>query len=99
MGWRVGMATVRVTSITKPDRSSSHEHITHLGRPTWKWDRDQVIRSIELKQNVFYVVDPATGQPRTLALSDHATDGQADLEIAGNDACAGSAKKRSLKFI
>jgi uncharacterized protein DUF3892 len=55
------MATVRVTCITRYHRSSSHEHITHLGGPTWKWDRDQVIRSIELKQNVFYVVDPATG--------------------------------------
>jgi hypothetical protein len=38
-------------------------------------------------------------QPRVLALSDRATDGQADLEIAGNDACAGSAQKRPLKFI
>jgi hypothetical protein len=93
------MATVRVTCITKPYRSISHEHITHLGGPTWKWDRDQVIRSIELKQNVFYVVDPATDAIGYVALSDRATDGQADLEIAGNDACARSAKKRSLKFI
>jgi hypothetical protein len=78
------MATVRVTCMTKPHRSSSHKLITHLGRPTRKWDRDQVIRSIE---------------PRRLVLSDRATEGGADLKIAGNDACAGSAKKRSLKFI
>jgi hypothetical protein len=78
------MATVQVTCITKPHRPSSHEHIAHLGGPSRKWDRDQVIRSIE---------------PRTLALSDRATDGQADLEIAGHDACARSAMKRSLKFI
>jgi hypothetical protein len=56
------MATVQVTCITKPHRSSSHEHITHLGGANWKWDRDQVIRSIELKQNVFFVLDPITGK-------------------------------------
>ena len=38
-------------------------------------------------------------QPPALALSDCATDSQADLEIAGKDASARSAKKRSLEFI
>jgi len=56
------MAQVRVTCITKPRLGSNHEHITHLGGPGWKWDRDTVIRSIELKQNTFYVVDPSTGK-------------------------------------
>jgi hypothetical protein len=55
------MADVRVTCITKPNVFSSHEHITHIGGVGWKWDRDTVIRSIELKQNTFYVLDPSTG--------------------------------------
>ncbi len=56
------MADVRVTCITKPNVLSSHEHITHIGGVNWKWDRDMVIRSIELKQNTFYVLDPLTGK-------------------------------------
>lgn len=56
------MADVRVTCITKPNPFSSHEHITHIGGATWKWDRDSVIRSIETKTNTFYVLDVATGK-------------------------------------
>jgi hypothetical protein len=53
------MADVRVTCITKPNPLSSHEHITHIGGTSWKWDRDSVIRSIEAKTNSFYVLDGA----------------------------------------
>ena len=56
------MADCQVTCITKPHPASSHEHITHIGGAAWKWDRDMVIRSIELKQNTFFVLDPATGK-------------------------------------
>jgi hypothetical protein len=56
------MAEVQVTCITKPHPSSNHEHITHIGGFNWKWDRDMVIRSVEAKQNVFYVIDPVTGK-------------------------------------
>jgi len=56
------MAVVLVTCITKPNPLSSHEHITHIGGAGWKWDRDKVIRSIEAKENIFYVVDQATGK-------------------------------------
>lgn len=56
------MADVRVTCITKPNPMSSHEHITHIGGSSWKWDREKVIRSIEAKENTFYVLDPTTGQ-------------------------------------
>ena len=56
------MADVRVTCIAKPNPFSTHEHITHVGGPSWKWDRDMVIRSIELKQNTFFVLDPVTGK-------------------------------------
>jgi hypothetical protein len=56
------MADVQVTCITKPHPSSPHEHITHLGNPAggWVWPRDQVIASIEAKENTFYVIDPYT---------------------------------------
>ena len=53
------MADVRVTRITKPDRESTHEHITHLGGSGWKWTRQQVIASIEQRTNTFYVLDAA----------------------------------------
>ncbi len=56
------MADAQVTCITKPDRFSPHEHITHLGGATWKWTREQVIASIEDKTNTFYVLDPFTGK-------------------------------------
>jgi hypothetical protein len=56
------MADVRVTCITKPNPMSSHEHITHIGGQGWKWDRDKVIRSIDAKENTFYVQDSLTGQ-------------------------------------
>lgn len=58
------MADVLVTCITKPHPMSSHEHITHIGNPAanppWRWPREQVVRSIEAKENTFYVVDPGT---------------------------------------
>ena len=50
------MADVQVTCITKPDRNSSHEGITHLGGATWKWPRADVIRSIRAKTNSFYTL-------------------------------------------
>lgn len=56
------MADVQVTCITKPDPSSPHEHITHLGNPGagWKWTREQVIASIDAGTNTFYVIDRYT---------------------------------------
>lgn len=51
------MADARVTCITKPDRESPHEHITHLGGVGWKWTREQVIQSIDGKTNTFHVID------------------------------------------
>lgn len=56
------MADVQVTCITKLNASSSHEHITHIGGVGWKWQRDDVIKSIEAKTNTFHVIDPATGK-------------------------------------
>lgn len=51
------MPDARVTCITKPDRFSAHEHITHLGGTGWKWTREQVIASIDERANTFHVVD------------------------------------------
>ena len=56
------MADVQVTCITKPDVYSTHEHITQIGGAGWRWQREDVIRSIENKTNPFYVLDPATGK-------------------------------------
>lgn len=58
------MADVAVTCIVKPNPSSSHEHITHIGNPAagWMWTREQVIASIEANTNTFYVVDPQSGR-------------------------------------
>ena len=50
------MADVQVTCITKPNRASSHEGITHLGGATWKWSRADVITSIRGKTNTFYTL-------------------------------------------
>jgi hypothetical protein len=60
------MADCQVRCITKPDRFSSHEHITHVGNPygnpPWRWTREQVIASIEAQTNTFYVLDPNNGR-------------------------------------
>jgi len=70
------MADAQVTCITKPHPQSPHEHITHLGGPSWKWTREQVIASIDQGTNTFFVldangkradvcvVDPGQGRPR-----------------------------------
>ncbi len=66
------MTDVLVTCITKPDRNSRHEHITHLGNSTGKWTRESVIGWIERKEHSFHtnvngkiayvgVVTPAQG--------------------------------------
>ncbi len=57
------MTDVQVTCIIKPHPQSPHEHITHLGNPpSWVWEREKVIASIEAKTNTFFVRDPATGK-------------------------------------
>ena len=49
------MADLQVTCITKLNRSSTHEGITHLGGTAWgKKTRQQVITDIESKTNTYY---------------------------------------------
>lgn len=54
----------QVTCITKPDRFSTHEHITHIGNMAgnWKLTREQAIRRIEGSQEAFYTIDNSTGR-------------------------------------
>lgn len=58
------MSDAQVTCIRKPQPQSSHEHITHLGNPArdWMWTREDLIASIDAKQNTFFVLDPASGK-------------------------------------
>lgn len=71
------MADCRITCITKPNRSSSHEHITHVGNKAadWIWPRETVIQSIENKTNTFYVLDPNNGKRADVGVR-HPTDGR-----------------------
>ena len=51
------MADCRITHITKKNRQSAHEHITHAGVPgSWYWTREDIIASINNKSNTFYVL-------------------------------------------
>jgi hypothetical protein len=58
------MEEYEVTCINKPDRSSSHEHITHIGNIAnqWKLSSGAAIRQIESNQSAFYTVDRSTGR-------------------------------------
>ena len=50
------MADVLVTCITKADRQSRYESITHLGGSGWRWAVAQVIQSIQAGTNTFYTL-------------------------------------------
>lgn len=50
------MPDVQVTCINKTPRDDPHQGITHLGGPSWKWTRQQVIDSIKSKTNTFYTL-------------------------------------------
>lgn len=58
------MNEFHVTCINKPNRESTHEHITHIGNVAqgWKISRQSAIERIESKKESFYTVDPATGK-------------------------------------
>jgi hypothetical protein len=58
------MQEYEVTCINKPDRSSSHEHITHIGNVAgnWRLTREDAIRRIDSKESAFYTVDRSTGK-------------------------------------
>lgn len=49
----------QITCIIKPNTSSQHEHITHVGNSALGWilTREEVIRRIDGNIEKFYVVD------------------------------------------
>lgn len=53
------MTQFQVTCITKPDRDSHHEAITHLGGPGWYSAVADVIAHIKAKRHEFYVLGPS----------------------------------------
>jgi hypothetical protein len=48
------MADIQITCINKQPRNDSHEGITHLGGPEWRWSRQQVVDSINRRDNTFF---------------------------------------------
>ena len=54
----------QVTCITKPDRFSTHEHITHIGNVAgnWRLPREDAIRRIDGQQDAFFTIDKSTGR-------------------------------------
>jgi hypothetical protein len=58
------MKEYQVTCVTKPNRFSPHEHITHIGNITdgWKITRAVAIQKMESKLEAFYTVDRFTGR-------------------------------------
>lgn len=58
------MKESEVTCVNKPDRSSPHEHITHIGNLAGQWriTRESAIKKIEAKEEAFYTIDRSTGQ-------------------------------------
>jgi Protein of unknown function (DUF3892) len=58
------MAEFEVNCITKPNRESRHEHITHIGNSNtgWQLTREAAISRIESKQESYYTVDNQTNR-------------------------------------
>ena len=53
------MADVQISCVTKPDRNSTEDLITHVGGPGWKWSTEAVVANIENGTNTFFVIDAA----------------------------------------
>jgi len=55
------MASYRITCVVKPNRTSTHEHITHLGNTQqgWMMTREKVIQYIDDGTHSFYTEDSA----------------------------------------
>ena len=58
------MSEFEVNCITKPNRESRHEHITHIGNTNtgWQLTREEAIRRIESKQESYYTIDRQTAR-------------------------------------
>ena len=54
------MADIRIANIRKPNRDSTHEHITHVGNirtDNWVETREIVIKYIQNNTHTFYVFE------------------------------------------
>jgi len=101
------MKEFQVRCVNKPNRMSSHEHITHIGNITndpanrWRLAREEAIRRIEAKEEAFYTVDRATGNKmyidvvretgRNPFLRSHA-DGKWNDNLLAQTECDGTCK-------
>lgn len=58
------MNEFEVNCVTKPDRYSTLEHITHIGNilQGWLLTREAAIQRIESKTEAFYTLDRMTGK-------------------------------------
>ena len=58
------MNSYQITCVNKPNRFSTHEHITHIGNIAGKWKitRESAIQRIDAKTDSFYTVDASTGK-------------------------------------
>jgi hypothetical protein len=56
------MNEFQVTCINKPDRTSRHEHITHIGNTAgeWRLSREITIQKIDANSEAFYTIDKTT---------------------------------------
>lgn len=57
------MNEFEVNCITKPNRESRHEHITHIGNTiaNWRMTRETAIDRIESKRESYFTIDAQTG--------------------------------------
>ena len=56
------MAEHEVNAVSKPNRLSTHEHITHIGNNDlgWRMTREAAIRRIDAHVDKFYTLDKQT---------------------------------------
>lgn len=64
------MKELEVNCVNKPNRNSSHEHITHIGHTSNKWrlTREAAIARIEAKSEAYYTVDKTTGKRASIGV-------------------------------
>ena len=99
------MKEFQITCVTKPNRMSPHEHITHIGNTAndWKLPREVAMRRIDAKEETYYTIDRTTGRKmyvgvvhdtntrRALYLRTHA-DGKWNDNLLALDECTSNCK-------
>lgn len=91
---------LQVTCISKQNRNSDHEGITHIGNgSSWRLTRPEAVRRIETGLESFYTVDKTTGRKLSVGvvrpagrapyLRTHA-DGKWNDNLLAQPECTGS---------